>query len=299
MATATAHSSAAGAWALARSQHWVVARWQLAGLGFTDAAIRHRVGTGRVYPIYRGVYLVGHPELTLERRSMAAVLACGPGAALSHESAAALWRVWPSRQLEVSVPRGRQPHHPGVLVHRRAQIDSTRHRCIPVTTPVATLVDIATRLTPDELERAMNEAVIRDLTDPDSLRAALGDVRGRRGVRKLARILDRHTFVATDTVLEQRFLRIVRAADMPLPLTQAYVNGYRVDFHWPDLELVVEVDGLRFHRTPAQQAADDARNARHAAAGLIPLRFSHGQVFYEPGRVEQTLRAVAAVRSAR
>ncbi len=285
---------AAEAWRIARSQIWVVTRRQLREIGFSSEAIDHRIEKGRLHPVHRGVYLVGNPELTPERRFMAAVLACGAGAALSHASAAALWRIRPSSAIEVSVPAERHPHHPGIVVHRRGSLDVTYHRRIPVTTPASTLVDLASRLPSNEIERAVNEAVNRDLTDPDRLRSELETMRRRHGVRKLARVLDKRTYVMTDSVLEQRFLRIVRAAGLPLPQTQVYVNGHRVDFYWPELRLVVETDGLRFHRTPAQQAFDDQRGQDHAAAGLIPLRFSHGQIFYEPGRVEKTLRAVAS-----
>jgi very-short-patch-repair endonuclease len=97
----------------------------------------------------------------------------------------------------------------------------------------------------------------------------------------------------TDTELERRFLPIARRAGLPLPLTQVYVNGFRVDFYWPELGLVVETDGLRYHRTPAQQAEDSRRDQTHAAAGLVPLRFTRAQVRFEPGHVEEVLTAVA------
>jgi very-short-patch-repair endonuclease len=97
----------------------------------------------------------------------------------------------------------------------------------------------------------------------------------------------------TDTELERRFPPIVRRVGLPLPLTQVYVNGYKVDFYWPELRLVVETDGLTYHRTPAQQAKDRLRDQTHAAAGLTPLRFTRAQVKYEPGHVEEILRAVA------
>jgi very-short-patch-repair endonuclease len=109
----------------------------------------------------------------------------------------------------------------------------------------------------------------------------------------LRETLDRRTYVMTDTELERRFLPIARRVGLPLPLTQVYVNGYRVDFYWPDLRLVIETDGLTYHRTPAQQAADRVRDQAHMAAGLTPLRFTRAQVRYEPGHVEAILRAVA------
>jgi very-short-patch-repair endonuclease len=171
--------------------------------------------------------------------------------------------------------------------------DVTTCSGIPVTSPVCTLIDIAPGLSRHELEGAMNEADKLDLIDAEALRAELDGVSGRRGLPKLKDVLDRHTYVMTDTELERRFLPIARRAGLPLPRTQVYVNGYRVDFYWPELGLVVETDGLRYHRTPAEQAEDRRRDQAHAAAGLTPLRFTRAQVRFEPGHVEEVLRAVA------
>ena len=145
------------------------------------------------------------------------------------------------------------------------------------TSPVLTLVDLATLLSPRELEAAINEADRRDLVDPDALCAALERLPRHPGLGPLRRILAQHTFVVTDSELERRFLRIVRAAGLPPPLAGRRLNGYKVDFYWPDLGLVVETDGLRYHRTPAQQARDRLRDQAHAVSGLTPLRFTYAQ----------------------
>lgn len=229
---------------------------------------------------------------------MAAVLACGPEAALSHGSAAALWgiRSERSRWIHVSVPATLARTGAGLRVHRRAWLtaDVTRNRDgIPLTGPIDTLVDLAATLPEHELETAVNEADKRDLVDPESLRAALDVIAPRRGVAKLRSLLDRRTFVLTDSELERRFNPLARRAGLAKPLTQQLVNGLRVDFYWPDLGLVVETDGLRYHRTPAAQARDRLRDQTHTAAGLISLRFTHAQVRYDPGHVEATLTAVA------
>jgi very-short-patch-repair endonuclease len=97
----------------------------------------------------------------------------------------------------------------------------------------------------------------------------------------------------TDTELERRLLPIARRAGLPIPLTQVYVNGYKADFYFPDLGMLIETDGLRYHRTPAQQAEDRRRDQAHTAAGLVPLRFTRAQVRFEPGHVEEILTAVA------
>lgn len=223
---------------------------------------------------------------------MAAVLSCGDGAALSHESAGALLgiRADPGR-IEVSTRTDRR--RPGIVIHRRADLAVTRHHGIPVTPPIFTLVDLGARLPRDELEAAINAADKRDLVDPDTLRSALEKMSRRPGLRMLRETLDRRTFTLTDSGLERRFLPIARRVGLPLPETGQIVNGYKVDFYWPDLGLVVETDGLQYHRTPAQQVKDRLRDQAHTAAGLTPLRFTRAQVRYEPGHVEETLAAVA------
>jgi very-short-patch-repair endonuclease len=289
----------AGVWSLAERQHGVVTRAQLLELGLHPQAIKHRVVKGRLHPLSRGVYAVGRPQVTRHGRWMAAVLSCGPPAVLSHGSAARLWEIgeeWAGR-IEVTVTSGAKRRRPGVMVHRRAALVAehvTRRDGIPVTAPICTLVDLAPRLGRRQLEKAIREADARGLVDPDTLRAALGRMRGRGGVAILRETLDRRTFVLTDSELERRFLPIARAAGLPVPQTQPTLNGFRVDFYWPELGLVVETDGLRYHRTPAQQAADRVRDQAHASSGLTPLRFTHAQVRYEPGHVRTTLATVAA-----
>lgn len=226
---------------------------------------------------------------------MAAVLACGPGAVLSHTSAAALWGIaTEGRSIEVAVAAAARSRPRDLVVHRRELPDAARMFChrIPVTSPVQTLVDLASQPSSGPLERAVNEADRLDLVDPETLRAALVAYRGQRGVARLRQLLDRRTFRLTDSDLERWFLPQVRKAGLPLPLTQQRLNGFKVDFLWPDLRLVVETDGLRYHRTPAQQARDRVRDQAHLAAGFIPLRFTHWQVRYERDYVRTTLLAV-------
>ena len=287
----------AAAWAVARLQHGVIARWQLLELGFSADAIKHRVSVGRLHPVARGVYAVGRPQLSRYGRWMAAVLSCGPEAALSHESAAALWGIRDRERgvIDVSLPMHSRRNRPGITIQRRsltAQNFTTLHN-IPVTTPVCTLIDLAARLGREETERAVNQADKLDLVDPEALRSALDQTDPRPGVRPLRKILDYRTFTMTDSMNEQRFLPIARKAGLPKPETQQWVNGFRVDFYWPELKLVVETDGLRYHRTPAQQAADRLRDQTHTAAGLTCLRFTRAQVKFEPDHVQTVLAAVA------
>jgi very-short-patch-repair endonuclease len=288
------HTRSARAWELARRQHGVIARSQLLDLGFSVQAVKERISRGRLHPIHRGVYAVGRPELSREGRWTAAVLTCGRGAVLSHESAAALWGLRPERGLlEVSVPRHRWVRRPPVVVHRRGPIDTTTRRGVPVTTVACTIADLAGRLVAGAVEAMIREADKLDLIDPEALRAEAAEMGPRPGAAALRGILDRRTFTLTDSDLERRFLRLVRQAGLPKPLTGQRLNGFRVDFYWPELGLIVETDGLRYHRTPAQQAHDRFRDHAHLAAGLTTLRFTHAQVAFEPGHVVATLAAVA------
>jgi len=265
----------------------------------TRKAIENRLATGRLRPLARGVYVVGRPETSDQGRWMAATLASGPGALLSHHSAAALWGVRPKDRpalIDVVVPRRTTLRRPGIRMHRRLGLRASERRevdRIPVTDPVSTLVDIATGLSIAELERAVNEAAQRGLVDPDTMRADLGEFPRRPGAGRLRRLLDRDTFVLTETRLEQLFVPIARDVGLPLPETQVWLNGHRVDFFWPDLGLVVEADSLRYHRTATKQAADARRDQAHTAAGLTTLRFPHYQVRHEPERVRQILEATA------
>jgi very-short-patch-repair endonuclease len=300
---------ASEAWALARAQHWMVTRGQLLELGLSSDAIRHRLRSGFLTPVRRGVYVVGRRDVSPRGHWMGAVLACGPHAFLSHHSAAALLRIRKERPgpIEVVVPAHVARRPSGIRVHRRVWLSSssgwparwpatTSVDLIPVTGPVLTLVDLACHLSLAELEAAVNEACQRGLIDPESLREALDAIPPRPGVPRLRHLLDRDTFVLTTTRLEQLFLPIARATGLPLPQTQARHGRYRVDFYWPDLSLVVEADSLRFHRTPAKQAEDYRRDQAHLLAGRLPLRFSHWQVAREPEYVRRVLAGVARQR---
>jgi very-short-patch-repair endonuclease len=225
-------------------------------------------------------------------------LACGPEAVLSHGSAAALWGFGRERRggIDVSVPSSAAHRRAGIRVHRRRTLreeNRTTEDAIAVTTPVQTLVDLASLLPLASLERAVNEADKLDRIDPDSLRRALEGFGHQKGVKRLRTLLDRDTFRLSDSELESRFRPIAREAGLPEPLTKAWVNGFEVDFFWPDLGLVVETDGLRYHRTPSQQARALRRDQAHTAAGMTPLRFSHGQIHLEPERVRTMLAEVA------
>jgi hypothetical protein len=173
-------------------------------LGFSPKAIEHRLATGRLHRIRPGVYAAGRPRISIYGHWMAAVLSCGPRAVLSHGSAAALWRIrsLESDRFDVSVPASVSRRPTGIVVHRRVELtseDVTDWKSIPVTTPICTLIDIATYLTQPQLEAAINEADKRDLVDPEALRAAVHGLSHRRGTPALRETLDRRTFTLTDS----------------------------------------------------------------------------------------------------
>ena len=191
---------------------------------------------------------------------------------------------------------------PGIRVHRRPSLQGGwygLYEGIPITTPVQTLIDLATRHDTPRMERAMNEADRLGLVRTHDLRKALDQHPGEPGVARLRRIIDIATFRYTRSELERAFLPLVRKAGLPMPRTSVYVNKYEVDFHFPDLGLVIETDGLTYHRTPAEQRKDRERDQAHTAAGLTQLRFSHGQIKYEPAGVIRTLRATGSWLSRR
>ncbi len=286
------------AWELAGRQHGVIARRQLLALGFNAREIEHRVARRRLHPVMRGVYAVGWPQMTPKRRWMAAVLACGEGALLSHRSAAALWGIGKERRgvIDLSVCRRTRLRRRGLKVRSRVDLqgaDISHCDRIPVTGIVRTLIDIAAELSSVEVERAVNEADKLGLIDPEALRGALEGYEGESGVRRLRIVLDARTFRLSDSDLEIFFRPIASAAGLPPPLTKQMVNGFEVDFFFPNLGLVIETDGLRYHRTPAAQARDALRDRSHTLAGMTPLRFTHYEVKYEAPKVKRALeRAV-------
>jgi very-short-patch-repair endonuclease len=165
---------------------------------------------------------------------------------------------------------------------------------IPLTSPVRTLIDQATRLNPMQLERTVNEADKLDRVRADVLHASLDDYRGQPGVAPLRKLLDPLTFRLSDSELEQLMRPLARTVGLPIPETKTWVNGYEVDFFWPGLGIVLEADGLKYHRTASQQRRGLERDQAHLAAGMWPLRFSHRQIKHDPAHVRKILRSTVA-----
>ncbi|HEX7290113.1 MAG TPA: type IV toxin-antitoxin system AbiEi family antitoxin domain-containing protein [Conexibacter sp.] len=286
--------------AIAARQHGVVTRGQLLDAGLTSRMVQARVASGQLLPLHRGVYAVGHAQLRLEGRWLAAALAAGPGAVLSHRSAAALHGLRESEAADVTTTRRVQVR--GVVIHRTTALgteDLTTRRGVRVTTVARTLVDLAAILPPAQTAKLLRETDRLGRLNAAALEAALERAKGRgeAGRRALRAALEQHQRHATSLTrseLEDRFLALLAAEDLPRPLTNHLVLGMKVDAVWPEHRLAVELDGWAFHHDRASFEEDRARSARLTIAGWTPLRFTHAHVVEHPAEVAATLRALLA-----
>ncbi len=276
----------------------MVALWQLRVLGYPPSAVNRAVARGQLHRIHRGVYAVGHRRLTARGRRMAAVLACGAGAVLSHRSAAALWDLGspPAGPIEVTGGRTRR-RVPGVRFHAARNLsaeDVTVHDGIPVTAVERTLLDLAEVLGPQRLRRALEAAERTERLDWRALQATLERHSGARGIRALRAAMSelRGSAPWTQSELENAFLALIRDAGLPEPHCNVLVQGELVDCFWPARPLVVELDGFRFHRTRRSFEADRRRDVKLQLAGIPVLRFTHARIEQEP---RQVLREVAGM----
>jgi very-short-patch-repair endonuclease len=276
---------------LAARQHGVVARRQLAALGVSETMVRDRLGAGRLVRIHRGVYAVGHAQLRPEGRWLAAVLAVGPGAALSHRSAAALHGIRESDSIDVTTTR--RVHVRGVLIHRTTSLDAqdvTTRRGVRSTTVARTLLDLATILPPDGVGKLLREMDRTGRLGAAVVRAMRDRIEPRRdaAARALRAALTAHERLATSLTrseLEDRFLSLLDAHDLPRPLTNHPIEGLRVDAVWLSERVVVECDGWAYHWDRGAFQEDRTRDARLTAAGWAVLRFTHADVVDRPGWV--------------
>jgi len=265
--------------ALAARQHGVVTRQQLTELGLGPTGVRARLRTRRLIALHRGVYAVGHARLRREGRWYAAVLACGPGAVLSHADAAAMWQIRASSSpsIHVTVPsRNGRKRRPGIRIHRPRRLapeEVTAIDGIPVTTVARTLLDLADVLKGQGLKRAIDEADYLRLLDMTSLTAVVDRNPGRRAARLLA--LAKAPAERTRTQLEARALGIVERHELPKPKVNHPLLGYEIDLLWPEAKLAVELDGYGAHGTRKAFQADRERDRRLIAAGYRPIRFTN------------------------
>lgn len=251
---------------LARQQWGVVTRAQLFELGFGTRGISDWVRAGRLHRLYRGIYAVGHDRLRLEGRWLAAVLACGEGAVLSHRDAAQLWELRQSSSglIDVTVPsQNGRIKRTGVRVHRTRRLaakEVTTRGGLPVTTVARTLLDLADVLPTQALRRVVTQAEYRDRLDTATLAAVVENNPGRRGAKLREAVEGRRH--RTRSPLEERFLALLERHGVEEPETNVWIHGYEVDFLWTRAGLVVELDGAAAHRTRAAFNADRLRDRR-------------------------------------
>ncbi len=281
--------------AIAADQQGAISVLQLRWSGLDRGAVADRVRRGVLHPIHRGVYAVGHARLSPTGQLWADVLAAGPGAAISHRTAA--WQhallPAPSGATHVLVPRHRR-HHAGLLVHRSGSydpgLDATRTSGgLPVTTVARTLVD----LRPRDLPRALRTAEVNRLLDVAAVDAVLGRLPHRAdAVHRALAALRPDDVGLTDSELEELALDRIRAAGLPPPLVNQTIEGCRRDLVWPEHRLVVELDGRAAHLTPWAFEDDRRRDAELTPAGWRVVRFTHHTLVHDPGHLVRTLRPV-------
>jgi predicted transcriptional regulator of viral defense system len=288
---------------LALEQHGVFTLQQLRELGLTDAAVHKRVAAGRLHRIHHGVYsLVPRELLTREGLYMAAVLACGEGAVLSHRSAARLHGLgnYGNHRIEVTVPSRSTRTHSGVAVHRSTTLtesDVTVVNGIPTTTIPRTLFDLGEAITARQLERAFDQADAMQALDLNEITDQLARNATRTAAKAVRHLLKTHYIGSTPTEneFEDRFLALTRSLGLPDPTPQFYIDPgdgeplIRADFAWPDRKIVVETDGRKTHGTRQSFESDRRRDQRLTAAGWTVIRTTWRQLTQRPHELKPVL----------
>ncbi|MDX6697705.1 MAG: hypothetical protein QOE65_1102 [Solirubrobacteraceae bacterium] len=286
---------------LAGRQYGVVARRQLVALGLGGDAIDGRLASGRLHAVHRGVFAVGHRAVSQEGRWLAAVLAGGQDALLSHNSAAALWELRPARRgpVEVAAPRALRSRT-DLRFHRLAlsEVERTSHRGIPVTTAARTLLDLAASLRRYELERAVEEAERRRLLDRVVLAALFDEHPRTKGIAILRAVLEDASPRLTRSDFEARFAAFLAHAGLPAAHLNARVrvgrHRFEVDCVWPEQRVVVELDSHAYHGTRAAFERDRRRDRLLQAAGWRVVRVTWRQLRDEPESVARDIRRLLA-----
>jgi very-short-patch-repair endonuclease/predicted transcriptional regulator of viral defense system len=260
---------------LASRQYGVVGRDQLRRVGIGDTPVQRRLVAGRLHRIHRGVYAVGHRSLSQRSFELAAVLACGEDATLSHRSAARHWGLVPGApKIEVTCRRSRPPGR-GIVVHRSplAPEDRVMKEGIPVTTVARTIVDLADIVTQPRLSDALNEAEVKRLFDLAEVERVAARLSRRRGRARLARVLaEWKPRPITRSEAERRFLEICERHGLPRPRVNTNYAGHEIDFLWPGRAVAVEVDGTHTHLTQRAFHRDRQRDRALAAQGIHVVR---------------------------
>ena len=281
---------------LADRQHGVVAAWQLIALGLTHDDIGYRAQTGRLHRIHRGVYAVGHRKLTPKGHRMAAVLAYGPDAVLSHWSAAAQWDFGHSRwKTDVTTPTSRCSRK--TIRAHTAKLHSEDRDIrdgIPVTSVARTILDLAAQATEDQLARLVEEADRKELLDLRKLERAMARRPRAAGTVRLRKVLSAYRGAAdTRSKLERDFRKLIAKAGLPEPQFNVLVAGLTVDVYWPQWKLVVELDGEPYHNNPWKFETDRIRDATLQKHDLRVLRVTGDRLDNEPNAVLADIIALA------
>jgi hypothetical protein len=286
---------------LAEAQYGVVSFRQLRDLGFSKGAIHRASEAGRLHRLHQGVYAVGHVPSSKHGRCMAAILACGSTAVLSHESAAWLWGLLPACPIraDVSVPNAGRPRV-GIRAHRVAPLIpsevGTRER-IPVTSLTRTLLDLAAAKRGRHLRQAIEKAKRLDLLDLDEVDDLLRRRRGAPGTRRLRDGVEIYRDPAFNrSRSELLFLDLVKRAGLPRPALNTFVAGHEIDAYWETEQFAVEVDGWDAHRTREAFEADPLRQENLKLAGIDSIRLTARRIEREPTVVGQRLRRLLAHR---
>ena len=286
---------------LSRSQNAAVKAEQLRALGLSRHAILARVKRGRLVPRFKGVYVVGDPELLPLAAESAALLAIGDNAVLSHRSAARVWGLAGAdpQVIDVTVI-GRRPHpREGVRLHYVKTItDLTTHSNLRITTPARTLIDFASRATSSELADAFGDARARRLLTDRELDAALKRAPRNHPGAAIVRAMLREGGTYDRSKAERLMRALCKQAELPQPLPNIVLNGHLVDFLWPDQKLIIEVDGYDSHGNRRAFEDDRRRDQTHVAAGYVVVRITWHQLQHEPialaARIAQALAHRAA-----
>ncbi len=270
---------------LAAGQNGVVTRAQLRELGLGRGMVDRWLATGRLHPLQRGVYLVGHPVAPSWAPETAAVLASGPGAVLSHRSAAMAWGLCAAAEdepIDLTVCGRDGGRRPGVRMRRSRAWDPedlSRRHGLPVSAPARTLVDLAAEVSPERLERLWSEADRRGVVIRPQLDRAIARRPSFRGSAALARLIRSVGEPRlTRSEAEARMLALIRRAGLPVPETNVRVGGFEVDMLWRDARLVLEIDGWAYHRGRRAWESDHARPLALAGLGLREIRVSWRQI---------------------
>lgn len=287
--------------ALAHQQHGVVSVGQLRDLGYSRDQIKRAKSGGWLHSVDRSVYAVGHTNLSLHGQCLAAILACGPGAVLSHYSAAWLWGLarWSPKPLHVTGPVARRPRLP-VHIHRARRLeeaDRTLIEEIPVTAVPRLLLDLAACLKPKSLDRLVEQTEEKGLFDLSQVKDLLARTVGHHGHKRLRRAIALYQPTSfTRSGLERRFLELCLEAGLPQPHMNYVEEGFELDAYWPEFRFAVELDVFETHGTRAAFERDRKRQEDLLLAGIQMTRVTGPRLKREPAEV---IRRVARLLSER